>query len=464
VHGSGVFTRTHLAGIPSLTAPIVAALVGLAVAPAPALGMASAELYTTSSYLYGRFDARVQFAPGDGVVSSFFLWKNGSATNTYWNELDYEKIDADCHVQLNNIYGEPSVQHQSTPTLNFNLCGGYHDYRFEWTPTYISWVVDGQEIRRDTGAAATAYAQNASAGMTIHFNIWPGNSTFGGNINNTTLPVHQYISLVEYSSYDSASGDFTLQWSESFQASGLPSGWAAGTWASPYNLSTDTPQDLSFINDVAVLSLTADNATGYTGTPPVDTGVGGSQGSGGSVSTGGAAGSAGVSGAAGTGEPGGSSSSGGASVAGGTTGSGGAVGSGGLPISDAGIGSGGATTPSVGSGGTESTGGTTAGGTSTMGGGAPGGTRAGGSRESTSGSIGAGGSGASGSGGSSTALGGNSSTQGPVAGSAEAAGTASSGCSCSTTRAPRGRHMLVGLLLSTLALAGLGRVQRARHA
>ena len=282
----------------ALLAPVIATVL----APASAMGMASAELYTTSSYLYGRFDARVQFAPGDGVVSSFFLWKNGSASNTYWNELDYEKIDADCHVQLNNTYGEPSVQHQSTPTFDFNLCGGYHDYRFEWTPTYISWVVDGQELRRDTGADATAYAQNASAGMTIHFNIWPGNSSFGGNINNTTLPVHQYISLVEYSSYDSASGDFTLQWSESFQTSDVPSGWALGNWASPYNLSTHNPANVSFVDGTAVLSLTADNATGSTGTPPADDGAGeilGADGGAGDIpsSTGGSSGAAGSSGA-----------------------------------------------------------------------------------------------------------------------------------------------------------------------
>lgn len=243
--------------------------------PASAMGMASAELYTTNSYFYGRFDARVQFAPGDGVVSSFFLWKNGSdAANAYWNELDYEKIDADCGMQLNNTYGSPSTQHQSTPSLGFDLCGGYHDYRFEWTPTYISWVVDGQEIRRDTGAAATAYAQNATAGMTIHFNIWPGNSSFGGNINNTTLPVHEYISLVEYSSYDSGSGSFNLQWSEDFQSSDVPSGWAVGNWSSPYNLSTHNPQNVSFVNGFGVLSLTADNAIGYTGTPPADNGAG----------------------------------------------------------------------------------------------------------------------------------------------------------------------------------------------
>ncbi|MGD0837943.1 MAG: family 16 glycosylhydrolase [Polyangia bacterium] len=272
------------------------------------MGMASAELYTTSSYLYGRFDARVQFAPGDGVVSSFFLWKNGSATNTYWNELDYEKIDADCHMQLNDVYGEPSVQHQSTPTFNFDLCGGYHDYRFEWTPTYISWVVDGQEIRRDTGAAATAFAQNATAGMTIHFNLWPGDSNFGGNINNTTLPVHQYISLVEYSSYDTDSGTFSLQWSQDFQSSDLPPGWALGNWASPYNLSTHNPANVSFADGTAVLSLTADSATGYAGTPPADDGAGEILGADGGaagvpISTGGSSGAAGSTGA-GNGTPG----------------------------------------------------------------------------------------------------------------------------------------------------------------
>ena len=31
----------------------------------------------------------------------------------------------------------------------------------EWTPEYIAWFVDGEEIRRDTGEAATAYSENA---------------------------------------------------------------------------------------------------------------------------------------------------------------------------------------------------------------------------------------------------------------------------------------------------------------
>ncbi|HET7544548.1 MAG TPA: family 16 glycosylhydrolase [Polyangiaceae bacterium] len=40
------------------------------------LAVGSAELYSAKSYDYGRFEARLRFAAGDGVVSSFFLWKD----------------------------------------------------------------------------------------------------------------------------------------------------------------------------------------------------------------------------------------------------------------------------------------------------------------------------------------------------------------------------------------------------
>lgn len=389
------------------------------------MGMASAELYSTKSYLYGRFDARMRFAPGDGVVSAYFLWKEGSeASGAYWNELDYEKVGADCHMQTNSIYGKPKGQHQQTPTLS-GICTEYHTYRFEWTPTYIAWVVDGKEIRRDTGGDATAYAQNASAGMSFHFNIWPGDSSFGGNIKNTTLPVRQYISWVEYSSYDN--GNFKVEWREDFQESSIPAGWAVGNWGSPFNLSTHNPQNVAMVNGIAVMALTNDNATGDPGTPPVDpaagSGSGGAPGSGGAVSTGGsgnggatsAGGSAGSGGKSGAGGAGGSSSSGGSTTAAGGSGAGGSAGSGGGPAAGGSSGAGGA-----GQAGGESA--------------------AGGAAGSGGATASAGASGTSDSGGSSAAGGATSSGGTPSSSSPAGAGGASSGdatgteagCSCST--------------------------------
>ena len=72
-----------------------------------------------------------------------------------------------------------------------------------------------------TGASVTEYTQNASQGMSMHFNIWVGNARFGGILDPSTLPVHEYISWAQYSSY--ANGAFQLQWREEFDGSTIPS-------------------------------------------------------------------------------------------------------------------------------------------------------------------------------------------------------------------------------------------------
>jgi len=269
----------------TLSTPLTfAALLVALLAPRAASAVASAELYRTEAYFYGRFEARVRFAPGEGVVSSFFLWKDGSSSTTSWNELDYEKTNAACRLQTNvwTGTGQQSAQN-NTPT--FDICGDYHTYAFEWTPDYIAWYIDGNQIRKVTGASVAEYTQNASQGMAIHFNVWVGNSSFGGVLDPATLPVQQFISWAQYSSY--ANGAFQMQWRDEFDGDTIPAGWALGTWASPYNLSMHNPANVTFADGIAVLSMTADDATGYTGTPPTDSNDGGAPGYGGSSGTGG---------------------------------------------------------------------------------------------------------------------------------------------------------------------------------
>jgi endo-1,3-1,4-beta-glycanase ExoK len=255
---------------------------------APAYGVTSAELIRNQAYVYGRFEARIRFAPGNGVVSSFFLWKSGSeASGAYWNELDFEKLGADCHVQTNALYGAPVVDHSRAESIDADLCGDYHTYAFEWTPAAIVWLVDGVEVRREAGETATSFAENASAGMQIHFNVWPGDASFGGDFDPSQLPVQQYISWVQYSSY--SDGAFTQQWREEFDVTKLPSGWSTGNWASPKGYSTHSASNVTFASGVSVLSLTADDAKGFTGTPPVDAAAGGTSNTGGATGAGGSA-------------------------------------------------------------------------------------------------------------------------------------------------------------------------------
>lgn len=229
----------------------------------------SGELFRTSAYQYGRFEARVRFAAGDGVVSSFFLWKNRSETATvFWNELDFEKVRADCELETNALYGLPEATHSETYEGMEELCGAYHTYMYEWTPDYIAWSIDDVEIRRETGETAAAYAENTESGMQFRFNIWPGDASFGGHFDPAILPVHQYINWVQYSSY--AEGTFEVEWREDFTGASRPSGWSTGSWPSPKNLSTHAHTNVNFVDGYAVLSLTADDATGFSGTVPID--------------------------------------------------------------------------------------------------------------------------------------------------------------------------------------------------
>ena len=280
--------------------------------PQLSLAVGSAELYSSKSYGYGRYEARLRYAPADGVVSAFFLWKDGSEkAGTFWNELDFEKVGPECNIQSNAIYGNPSANHNKKHTIQADLCGTFHTYTYEWTPDAVVWLVDGAEIRRDTGATPQAFAENASAGMQFHFNLWPGDSTFGGTLNPSSLPVHQYIDWVQFSTYQD--NVFTLSWREDFTANTLPTGWLTGNWGSPKNLSTHAPENVNFIDGYAVLSLTADNALGPAGAMPGGSGGAnsGTAGAGGAASTSGGSTSAsgGSTSASGTTSVGGSSTS-----------------------------------------------------------------------------------------------------------------------------------------------------------
>ena len=240
-------------------------------ASASAWAVQSAELYRTEPIFYGRFEARVQFAPGEGVVSSFFLWKDGSSSTTSWNELDYEKIRATCQFQT-NIWSGMGTQSPQIASTTADVCGAYHTYTFEWTPEYIAWFIDGTQLRRETGAVVAEYTQNASQGMTFHFNVWVGNASFGGVLDPSILPVNEYIDWVQYSSY--TNGTFQQQWREDFDGTSIPAGWAVGNWQSPFGLSIHNPANVNFVNGVAVLSLTADDAPGDSGMAPADAGTG----------------------------------------------------------------------------------------------------------------------------------------------------------------------------------------------
>lgn len=306
----------------------------LGVVPRSALAVKSGELYTMASHPFGRFEASIKFPQGDGIVGAFFLWKAGSEVEgTFWNELDFEKVGAACQLESNAFYGNPAAVHAERHTPATLLCGTYHTYAFEWTPTYLAWSVDGVELRRETGDAASAYADNATAGMQFRFNLWPGDASFGGNFDPSTLPVYEEIDWVQYSSF--ANDTFTLEWRDNFETAKLDPRWLVGTWDSPKGLSQHVARNIGIVDGHAVIALTSDEGVG-AGVPPQPTDAGGMGGGGAGVG-----GSAGVGGGAGLagGGAGGSMAGGAASAGGAVSGDVGGSSSGGSPGAGTGPGS-----------------------------------------------------------------------------------------------------------------------------
>lgn len=241
----------------------------------PALAVSGAELVRDEPFRYGRFEARIQFAAGDGIVSTFFLWKDGSERpDVFWNEIDIEKLGVNCMGYSSNaLYGLPESNHTLDIVSAEDLCASYHTHVVEWTPSYVAWLLDGREVRRITGADALAFEENAVEGMQMRFNIWVGNASFGGNFSPEVLPAHQYINWVSYSEHTPGTGDdgsdFTRVWREDFNGP-LGAGWSRATWASPFNNSVHAPSNVSVVDGKAVLSLTLDDALGFAGSPPSD--------------------------------------------------------------------------------------------------------------------------------------------------------------------------------------------------
>ena len=224
--------------------------------------VASAELGTTASYKYGKFEASIQYGGADGVVSTFFLWKKGSErSDVFWNELGFKKLgttcDGTCKMQVDLVDGLPGPDdHEQLVDLSkVNICNEFHVYAFEWTPTEVRYMVDGVEVHKITGAQLQKFNENAENGMGFHFHLWPGDESFGGRFSDSNLPIYQYIDWVRYSSY-SGLGHFSKEWQEDFSSSSLPSGWFAGSWNSPLGYSRHRPENVLSTEGYAVLALT----------------------------------------------------------------------------------------------------------------------------------------------------------------------------------------------------------------
>ncbi len=217
-----------------------------------------AELRTKEAFTYGRFEVNFKPPAGQGLLASFFTYHDGISGVEEWNEIDIEILGRyEDNIQLTTITPGQST-HDGHFYVPFHPHEDFHTYGFEWTPDYVAWFADGQEIYRQSGdhIATLHLAQK------IMMNIWiPQYEEWVGEWNPQLLPKFAYYDWVSYASYTPGQGNtgtdnnFTLQWKDDFNDFDSTR-WekASHTWNG--NLTDFKPENVVFRNGKMILCLT----------------------------------------------------------------------------------------------------------------------------------------------------------------------------------------------------------------
>ncbi len=231
-----------------------------------------AEIFSSDSYLYGRYEMRMRVANASGVLSTFFTYKDGSEIgNTFWEEIDIEIFGKNnaTEWQSNVILGSsrPTINSEQHHTAATSLADAYHTYVLEWTPDYVAWFIDGVEVRRINGTSTVTSLTNKQS---LRFNIWSSESAaWVGPWDDSVLPVYQFVNYIEYKAYNTTSKTFEGGWRDDFDTFDT-SRWNKANWSFDMNRVDFAPENALVKNGILVLALTKENATGYAGTPPTD--------------------------------------------------------------------------------------------------------------------------------------------------------------------------------------------------
>lgn len=171
--------------------------------------------------------------------------------------------------QTNVILGSsrPTVKTEQVHTHTSSLADAYHTYVLEWTPDYVAWYLDGVEVRRITGTSTVTSLTNPQS---LRFNIWSSESVpWVGEWNDSVLPVYQFVNYIDYKAYNTTTKTFEGGWRDDFNSFD-DSRWNKANWTYEDNRVDFAPENVVVKNGILVLALTQNDATGYSGTPPVD--------------------------------------------------------------------------------------------------------------------------------------------------------------------------------------------------
>jgi hypothetical protein len=177
--------------------------------------VASGEFRTKyNNYRYGRYEVKYQ-APlnenmghtGDGnFLSTMFTFRTPKWKE--WRELDLElEANIKTKVAYNMVNANGATAYPGGDAGNMAPMGqanftiqAFHTYIIEWTPTKVTWIVDGQTLLTNAGSNARPIPTLSAK---IMMNLWVfGDGSAFGNPANNTYPFHSTYEYFRFYKWD----------------------------------------------------------------------------------------------------------------------------------------------------------------------------------------------------------------------------------------------------------------------
>ena len=260
------------------------ATIALAAGALMAKDYSGAELYSKETWMYGKFEARMQMAAGSGTVSSMFLYHNDSYLGAPepWVEIDIEILGKNPNSFQSNIitgYGpseNTKIKSEKHHSINPASNESFHTYGIEWTPDYVAWTLDGQVVRKTIkGQGDNNQVQDlGKKPQGLRFNLWSHEDAgWVGAWNDNILPVYQFINWVKVYEYTPGQGDdgsdFKLQWTDDFKTFDT-SRWSKGDWTFDGNRVDISPSNIYAKDGMVIIALTKKGQESFNGQVPQD--------------------------------------------------------------------------------------------------------------------------------------------------------------------------------------------------
>lgn len=158
----------------------------------PAYSTAQLETGGLFSFTYGRIEARIDVAAGQGICSAFWLYSDDGEQLGWPNggEIDVMEAIGQYPNQTNGFLHGPTGS--TAADANFQqwnsdvnsvtpLAGGYHTYGLIWRPDLLTWTLDGVPFATATPATLAKGSTWVFNGHPFHILLdeaiggWPGN-------------------------------------------------------------------------------------------------------------------------------------------------------------------------------------------------------------------------------------------------------------------------------------------------